>query len=419
MSNNIICDVFAERALLSCLIINSASIKNIELQIDDFYDAFHREIYKAIVELENNCEEIDAITVRERLKSNSNIFDDVEFAEIIDVNGVNYVAYAQIIAKYAKKRNETSLLNEVANGKITVQAALAKLNDVDAETREDDEEYSDAEILNLDGEQRFIAGFPSGYISVVAGAGGIGKTYMLMKIAAEASVAGARVLVWLTEDNILQLRERIKYISNIYNQTFTNVTFKTKMPNTLIEKTRSGIWQKTAGFSEFKKTIKNYDLVVADPLMNFTSGFDVIDNSANREFFNAVKAAMTAEQSLIFSHHVNKKIAERLSVESVDAFKLSSDEAAVRLDKIKGASAILETCRFAAYVESNPSPGAEFERVISVIKSNCSSERVIFNSVTLPSFFCQPETAPAAATPAVIKYKKYKKIKNNREEFSL
>ncbi len=417
MSNNIICDISAERALLSCLIINFASIKNIELSSNDFYDAFNREIYKTIVKIENDCEVIDVITVREQLKNSSNLFDDNLYAEILCADGANYAEYAQIIAKYAKKRRETSLLNDVANGKITVQAALVKLNEDAAETREDDEEYSAAELLNLDGEQRFIAGFPSGYISVVAGAGGIGKTYMLMKIAAEASAAGAKVLIWLTEDNIFQIRERIKYISAVYDLNFENVILKTKMPSALIEKTRSGIWQKTQGFSEFKKTIREYDLIVADPLMNFASGFDVIDNSANREFFNAVKAAMTAEQSLIFSHHVNKKVAERLSIKSVNALKLSADEAAARLEKVKGASAIIETCRFAAYVESNPS--TEFGRVISVVKSNCCPERAIFNSVTLPSFFYQPVTAPAAATPAAIGYKKYKKIKNNREEFSL
>ncbi len=376
-----IADIYAERALLSGLIGGMVSVGSIELSTPDFYDALHRELYRAVVELDADGEPVDVITVRNRLKNNP-VFNEDAYADIVASNGWNYSEYERIIREFARKRREISLFEDIKTGKITILDALLKIHEEPAGNGGDKEEYTADDLLCLQEEQKFIAGWPCGYVSVAVGQGGIGKTYMFIKMGAGASKQGYKVLFWATEDNKFQLRDRIKYFRSRYDFNFSGVMFKTKLPDPIVEKSRAGVVTKGAGFSKFRKTIKDYDLVILDPLMNFSSGIDVIDNTGNRELLNVIMSCMTEGQAVVMLHHTNRKQAEKLSVESVNAGRLTANEIAVRLEKIKGASSIFETCRHVAYVEGNPVH--DWERVISIIKSNCKPTGEIFDSVRLP-----------------------------------
>ena len=373
-------DIYAERALLSGIIAGMINVSSVELSTKDFYDALNREIYKAVAELDAIGKPVDVITVRDRIKNNP-VFDDKTYVDVIASDGWNYSEYERIIREQARKRRELSLFEDVKNGKISVEDALDSLHD-EPKKSGNEEEYTADDLLAFKEEQKFIAGWPCGYVSVAAGMGGIGKTYLFLKAAGEAAEAGYKVLFWATEDNKYQLRDRLKYFQARYNFDFKNVIFKTAFPEPIIEKSRSGAVTKGAGFSKFKKTIKDSDLIIFDPLMNFGSGIDVIDNTGNRELLNAIRSCMREVQAVVLLHHTNRKQAEKLSIESVNAGKLAADEITARIEKIKGASSIVETCRHVAYVEGNPAD--DWERVISVIKSNCKPIGEIFNSVRLP-----------------------------------
>lgn len=373
-------DIYAERALLSGLIKGWAKISSMDLSAEDFYDAFNREIYRAILEIDNDGGPVDVITVRALVKNNP-VFSDDKYADIIAAaDSLNYSEYERIIREHARMRRELTLFEDVKNGKINAIDALGRLHE--EPDNADKEEYTAEDLYCLQGEQQFIVGWPCGYVSVAAGMGGIGKTYLFLKAAGEAAEAGCKVLFWATEDNKYQLRDRLKYFKSRYNFDFPGVVFKTNLPEILIEKSKAGVVSKGVGFSKFKKMIKYYDFVILDPLMNFSSGVDVIDNSGNRELLNAIRLCMNKNQAVVLLHHTNRKTTEKLSVESSKSGRLSADEIASRLEKIKGASSIIETCRHVAYVEGNPAK--DWERVISVIKSNCKLTGEIFNSVRLP-----------------------------------
>lgn len=190
-------DIYAERALLSGIIGGMINVSSLELSIKDFYDALNREIYKVVAELDAADGHVDVITVRNRLKNNP-VFNEDAYADIVASDGWNYSEYERIIREQARKRRELSLFEDVKNGKISVEDALDSLHD-EPKKSGNEEEYTADDLLAFKEEQKFIAGWPCGYVSVAAGMGGIGKTYLFLKAAGEAAEAGYKVLFWATE----------------------------------------------------------------------------------------------------------------------------------------------------------------------------------------------------------------------------
>ena len=380
--------IFAEKALLSSIIslgyLNEA--RN-ELTPADFYDSKNREIFKAILKFEKD----NPIMIADLVIMLGNEYDSI-LTELTMMQTYDFRLYFNKVKKYSKERQKAFYIQEYQNGKISdddLVDKFKKLNDL-SET-EKVNEYSFLDNINITGEQVFISGLPVGCVSVAVGAGGIGKTYIALKLALDAEKKGKRTLCWLTEDSKFQIRDRLKFLSKVYSYNInenTKGTIKYDIPEALLEKNYSTFAVNLETQAHFKKLFADYDFIIIDPLMNFLMG-ENNNNDANRLFINSLSKCISEKQALLILHHVNKIKVESPSSESIKKKKLNATEIEDRLLKIKGANSINETGRHILYIESHRTKNNE--RIMSVIKSNVGKTGGIVETVILPDLPKSPD----------------------------
>jgi archaellum biogenesis ATPase FlaH len=380
--------IFAEKALLSSIIsLKYLNKTRNELTPADFYDSKNGEIFKAMLKFEKD----NSIMIEDLVIMLGNEYDSI-LTELIMMQAYDFWLYFNEVKKYSKERQKAFYIQEYQNGKISdidFVDKFKKLNDL-SET-EKINEYSFLDNINITGEQVFISGLPVGCVSVAVGAGGIGKTYMALKLALDAEKKGKRTLCWLTEDSKFQIRDRLKFLSKVYSYNInknTKGTIKYDIPEALLEKNYSTFAVNLETQAHFKKLFADYDFIIIDPLMNFLMG-ENNNNDANRLFINSLSKCISEKQALLILHHVNKFKVELPSSESIKEKKLNAMEIEDRLLKIKGANSINETGRHILYIESHRTKNNE--RIMSVIKSNVGKTGGIVETVILPDLPKSPD----------------------------
>lgn len=380
--------IFAEKALLSSIIsLKYLNETRNELTPADFYDSKNGEIFKAMLKFKKD----NPIMIADLVIMLGNEYDSI-LTELIMMQAYDFWLYFNEVKKYSKERQKAFYIQEYQNGKISdidFVDKFKKLNDL-SET-EKVNEYSFLDNINISGEQVFISGLPVGCVSVAVGAGGIGKTYIALKLALDAEKKGKRTLCWLTEDSKFQIRDRLKFLSKVYSYNInenTKGTIKYDIPEALLEKNYSTFAVNLETQAHFKKLFADYDFIIIDPLMNFLMG-ENNNNDANRLFINSLSKCISEKQALLILHHVNKFKVELPSSESIKEKKLNAMEIEDRLLKIKGANSINETGRHILYIESHRTKNNE--RIMSVIKSNVGKTGGIVETVILPDLPKSPD----------------------------
>ncbi len=380
--------IFAEKALLSSIIsLKYLNETRNELTPADFYDSKNREIFKAILKFEKD----NPIMIADLVIMLGNEYDSI-LTELTMMQTYDFRLYFNKVKKYSKERQKAFYIQEYQNGKISDDDLVDKFKKlIDLSETEKVNEYSFLDNINITGEQVFISGLPVGCVSVAVGAGGIGKTYIALKLALDAEKKGKRTLCWLTEDSKFQIRDRLKFLSKVYSYNInenTKGTIKYDIPEALLEKNYSTFAVNLETQAHFKKLFADYDFIIIDPLMNFLMG-ENNNNDANRLFINSLSKCISEKQALLILHHVNKIKVESPSSESIKKKKLNATEIEDRLLKIKGANSINETGRHILYIESHRTKNNE--RIMSVIKSNVGKTGGIVETVILPDLPKSPD----------------------------
>ena len=182
-------DIHAERALLSGLLFGSMQFADINLDISDFYDSENRAIFQAILELNNENEGVDLITVNEK-RGHIN-FDSLQ--EICDMpQGLtNFKEYEKIIKDKSLERKSLNLANHFAGGKINNLELIEQLQELNADYAQPNEnifsaaDYSNEDIEKLKENDEHVFGMKIQYPSMclIAGATSTGKTEFALEIA--------------------------------------------------------------------------------------------------------------------------------------------------------------------------------------------------------------------------------------------
>jgi len=133
-------DVQAEKAVLSCLLLDNDAIHSVttELSEDDFYHPAHQILFGAMTRLKDSGEPVDLTTLAAHLNSRElvpSIGGLVTLAEIADYEATpaNVLHYARIIRDKAVKRRLISVASEVvALGFDPVQSADQLLDEAES-----------------------------------------------------------------------------------------------------------------------------------------------------------------------------------------------------------------------------------------------------------------------------------------------
>lgn len=379
-----------ERSLLAAVLISKSksTLEEIDLTAADFSDFKCRNIYKAIIDV---CFKDDADIDEASIIFKLDEIDDkinwvLELAELVNSTPttLNPAGLAGEIKKASLRRQRLSLVDDFKADKISSDKFIQKFQDlISGKEKEKEIKIYDIEMLKNEKEQKFIIGLPAGNISVAAGAGGSGKTYMSLKLAFEASKENKKVLCWLTEDSKANVFKRLSYIKNVYKyKNDSTMYFVFDSPEQIIKKEYGMSKIDSHVQKKYQKLFSEFDLIILDPLMNFNVS-DNNDNSSNRLFLNAMNDCISDNQVLLFLHHSNKIEVPLPSMQSILSQKLSYSETQDRILKVKGASSITETARHIFYVETNPIN--DNERIMTIIKSNITPVGGIIENVILPS----------------------------------
>lgn len=322
MQNNLI--VQTETLVLSSILFNQTIMEQISITLKptDFYLPVHKDIYETMLELYHDEMPIDEDYIIKKSKKTINqnvLMQIISATPITDVH------------KYVKAIKEDSLRRQIQNLSLELKRNSEDENLSSAEIfellkdKQDEIRHNNILTINkksiLDVNEKepefYLKNWlpiPKGTITIISAPGGTGKTWIVAQLALKFIIENKdkKIFLWLSEDLESIVKYRMNLICNsILNTTldnrFENITITDTFPEPLLERNK-GIYKMGYKFDQLKAELKDYDLIVLDPLLAFY-GADENDNSQARLFMQPfMNWCKEMNKSIVFLHHSNKTV---------------------------------------------------------------------------------------------------------------
>lgn len=326
-----------ERSVLSSIVFDPASFREISLDAADFYLAAHQKIYEAMAWLDKEDKPIDEEFIKSYLTHQSS-FDERAMVEILTANPISNVReYVAQIKAFSQKRAlwllginlQKQEFHEVSEAINYAESSIKSIVDMHIGGG-----IGCVSITDIpDGKTEFILEnwlpFPRGTVSMIAAPGGTGKSWTAPQIAfryCDESIY-SKVALWLSEDPMHETKNRAKSVAlDVMNTTFSqykNVHLITERPQPIIVDGKFDAQR----FYRLKKSLKGYDLVILDPMRAFFGGDENSNSEANIFMGPFQDWAAEEDITIIFLHHSKKNNDEGIQ------------------SKVRGASAFVDACR--------------------------------------------------------------------------
>ena len=328
-----------ERALLSSIIYEPKTMEDIQeygLGESDFYIPFHAKLFKALAYLYEHSV-IEESIIPQYMAGE---FDEVSMVDVLAVSPVsNQKIYVEKIKEYAKLRQFRELAHKILQ-KIeidgdfaeTLRLAYQELDQVEEEGRV---LFNITPIDKIEAEEaEFICKswlpFPKNTVSMVTAGGGVGKSFLLLQAAMRmARDESLKIFMWLSEDSLALSKYRADLIAeNILESDLKMLSKNMHIAGAdsetipFLEESRAGV-EISAKFFQFKRMLRDYDVVILDPLIAMF-GADENNNTHARKFINIFTRWATKEKkTIIFIHHSTKNTSQSRGASAfVDAVRL-------------------------------------------------------------------------------------------------
>lgn len=279
----------------------------------------------------------------------------------------NIKAYELEIKENAKKVALEKLLN---NSKKALEEKASKdiLKSISKELELLEDEYkansllkiknlSEIEVISPKFLLENICPLQENEINIFSANGGSGKSYFTLLLMLYLSNFGKKCFCWYSEDEEGITKGRLEKLKKIHlNLKDDNLTIigKDNQPLRIVERTNRKL-EINEKFNLLKKELKDYDVILLDPLIAFYGG-DENDNSEARYFMSLLnKWASEDKKTFIVIHHNNKKDKDGAS-------------------SIRGASAFVDACRMQYSVIEDKSDNRY--RIAKIEKTNHFSNNV-------------------------------------------
>lgn len=316
-----------ERALLSSILFEPFSPEVQEMfsciKASDFYLPYHQSFYTACHELQREEKPIDDEFIRNKLVR-SGSFDEVAMLDIMSANPItNVKAYINDLVEMSQKRSLASIATKITQELVENDAAPLELIDDTIRRIEMVAENGSITIKRkninemVSHEQEFMCKnwipIPKGTMSMFTAPGGTGKTWLVLQLATRLVQEDSqrKVFLWLSEDPEGTVRGRHDSIQNkilsLYGaQSINNrIDVSTDDPLLLLE-TQGNTAKLSSKFYAMKRELREYDVIVIDPLLAFYGG-DENNNSQARIFMQPFLNWCRSEgKTIIFLHHSKK-----------------------------------------------------------------------------------------------------------------
>ncbi|MBL3519496.1 AAA family ATPase [Arcobacter lanthieri] len=319
MQSNLISQT--ETLVLSSILFNPTLIEDISIKLkpNDFYILPHKDIYEAMLNLHSEDMPIDEDYIIKKSKKpiNQNVL-----MQIISATPVTDVY------KYVKSIKDDSLRRQIQNLSLELKKNSENENLSNDEIFQFLKDKQD-EITNniftinknciLDIEEKepefYLKNWlpiPLGTITIISAQGGTGKTWIVVQLALKFVLENPnkKAFLWLSEDLESIVKHRMYSVCNDILDTkldnrFKNIHTTDTSPEPLLERDK-GVYKMSYRFEQLKAELKDYDLIVLDPLLAFY-GADENDNSQARLFMQPfMNWCKETNKSVVFLHHSNK-----------------------------------------------------------------------------------------------------------------
>lgn len=311
-----------EALVLSSILFNPTLIEDISIKLkpNDFYFLPHKDIYEAMLNLHSEDMPIDEDYI---IKKSKKPINQSILIQILSATPVTD------IYKYVKSIKEDSLKRQFQNLSLELKKNSENENLSNDEIfqflkdKQDEIRTNNIFTINkncildvVEKEPEFYLKnwlpIPLGTITIISAQGGTGKTWIVVQVALKFILENPnkKVFLWLSEDLESIVKHRMNSVCSDILDTklddrFKNITTTDTAPQPLLERDK-GVYKMSYRFEQLKAELKDYDLIVLDPLLAFYGG-EENDNSQARLFMQPfMNWCKETNKSVVFLHHSNK-----------------------------------------------------------------------------------------------------------------
>jgi replicative DNA helicase len=311
-----------EALVLSSILFNPTLIEDISIKLkpNDFYFLPHKDIYEIMLNLHSDDMPIDEDYI---IKKSKKPINQSILIKILSATPVTD------IYKYVKSIKEDSLKRQFQNLSLELKKNSENENLSNDEIfqflkdKQDEIRTNNIFTINkncildvVEKEPEFYLKnwlpIPLGTITIISAQGGTGKTWIVIQIALRFILENPKlkVFLWLSEDLESIVKHRMNSVCSDILDTklddrFKNITTTDTAPQPLLERDK-GVYKMSYRFEQLKVELKDYDLIVLDPLLAFYGG-EENDNSQARLFMQPfMNWCKETNKSVVFLHHSNK-----------------------------------------------------------------------------------------------------------------
>lgn len=315
-----------ERGLLSAIIFDPILLKNISMKVkpDDLYLPFHQKVFSAMKDLDAEDKPIDEEFLKFRLNK-SDDFDEVSMLDILASNPItNIDAYIDDLLERSNRRKLSSVilryrreLHETSENSFKIKSDLIQQLEYFEDNRKST--VKPMSILDIEEEKIFFytedwLPIPKNTITIIGGMGGASKSalvlQLLMRIIKENP--NLKIFGWLSEDLKGYTKERFSSFKNAFFKDENIELFRKleiagsgDIPFFILNVSSQGVTVNEKWY-QFKEEMRDYDIIVLDPLIAFFGG-EENSNTHARAFMNLLNEWVTKEnKTLILIHHSKK-----------------------------------------------------------------------------------------------------------------
>lgn len=325
-----------ERGLLSTVFFDNETIKEIKENI--FSNPQYKKIYEVMNELYLNKFPVNEETVLAKLDSTF----EQPLLNIISANPISHIdsIYNSLLENNYKIFLQTQLKKIAADE----TSSIDKVNELEALIQRSRDfkrqeifnfiDFSKAEEKNPNFFLEDILPIQEHEINIISAPGGSGKSYISLYIALQFiyKYTLKKCFLWLSEDEIGVSKKRASSLCKIHNELNINNRITVIGKETQVFHFVDKNLNINAKFELMKQQLKDFSLIVLDPLIAFY-GADENSNADARYFMSLLnKWCVDENKTIILIHHHSKASGTNKS-------------------SARGASAFIDACRMHYVIE--------------------------------------------------------------------
>lgn len=319
-------DINLEQTLLASLIFEPALIDKYFHKLNSqslLFQESHQIILQTILKLHSDSVPVEEGMINSFLKKNGHNVEKELIFILTTTPAASIQSYIDALSELADKRQLINLINafnrDLHDESIQPNALLAKTIDRLENFRQShsSELFETSDITSIEAEEAdFICKswlpFPKKTVSLISAPGGSGKSWLVLQLMMRHLIDSptSKAFAWLSEDPTgLTAHRAEKIASSIIAKSLSNFKGRLSISNSptlqvLIEQGR-GV-EINAFFSDLKKSLLIYDLIILDPLIAFF-GADENNNAHARKFMQLfTEWAAKENKTIVFIHHSTK-----------------------------------------------------------------------------------------------------------------